>query len=56
MKLTRGDLALGSDDHGAIVLTRGAGSVELTADELRWLALAAGPSVLVELARREGGS
>ena len=35
-------------------LTRGVGErVELTAPELRWLVLAAGPAVLVELAQRE---
>lgn len=53
MKLMRGDLALSVDDDGAVTLEDNGGRVALSLEALRWVVLAAGPAVLVELAREE---
>jgi len=49
----RGDLALSVDDDGAVTLEDNGGRVVLSLEALRWVVLAAGPAVLVELAREE---
>lgn len=49
----RGDLALSVDDDGAVTLEDNGGRVALSLEALRWVVLAAGPAVLVELAREE---
>ena len=53
MKLVRGDLALSVDDDGAVTLEDNGGRVVLSLEALRWVVLAAGLAVLVELAREE---
>jgi len=53
VKLVRGDLMLSVDDGGAAVLEDGGGRLALSVDALRWIVVAAGPAVLVELAQRE---
>jgi hypothetical protein len=52
MKLQRNFVTLvGPTPHGNIVLQEGSTDLTLTADELRWLCLVAGPALLNELGK-----
>ena len=49
----RGDLIVSTDDVGSATITTAHDAVALTAGDLRWIVVAAGPALLVDLGRRE---